>query len=75
MTSLAKACRAESIPVRYSTIRAAIAFWVVEVRKLGEDAGSDLLAQLAREMKEMLELQFGTIPGCGINREHSEGIF
>ena len=57
--SLAKACRAESVPIRYSTIRAAIAFWVLRVRKLGEDAGSDLLAQLAREMKEMLELQFG----------------
>ena len=57
--SLAKACRAESITIRYSTIRTAIAFWVVKVRELGEDAGSDLLAQLARKMKKMLELQFG----------------
>ena len=68
--SLAKACRAESIPIRYSTIRAAIAFWVVRVRQIGEDAGSDLLAQLAREMKEVLELQFGdgepdTLPAKG----------
>lgn len=86
---MAKACRAESIPIRYSIIRAAIAFWVVEVRKLGGDAGSDLLAQLAREMKEMLELQFGdgeadALPAKGpdstllrfveASKEHIEGL-